>query len=64
MTYSIVARDPDSGAFGVAVQSAYFSVGAVVPWVAAGVGAVRDAGVVRSRMPALAPATAGRCRRT
>ena len=36
MTYSIVARDPDSGAFGVAVQSAYFSVGAVVPWVAAG----------------------------
>jgi uncharacterized Ntn-hydrolase superfamily protein len=40
VTYSIVARDPDSGAFGVAVQSAYFSVGAVVPWVAAGVGAV------------------------
>ena len=40
MTYSVVARDPESGAFGVAVQSHYFSVGAVVPWVEAGVGAV------------------------
>ncbi|MGE0681099.1 MAG: DUF1028 domain-containing protein [Candidatus Binatia bacterium] len=40
MTYSIVARDPDSGAVGVAVQSCYFSVGAVVPWAEAGVGAV------------------------
>jgi len=40
VTYSIVARDPDTGAFGVAVQSCYFSVGAVVPWVEAGVGAV------------------------
>src|SRR5258705_10675546 len=39
-TYSIVARDPDSGAFGVAVQSNYFGGGAVVPWVEAGVGAV------------------------
>lgn len=40
MTYSIVARDPETGAFGVAVQSHFFSVGAVVPWVEAGVGAV------------------------
>jgi uncharacterized Ntn-hydrolase superfamily protein len=40
MTYSVVARDPESGAFGVGVQSHYFSVGAVVPWVEAGVGAV------------------------
>ena len=40
MTYSVVARDPESGAFGVAVQSHYFSTGAVVPWVEAGVGAV------------------------
>ncbi len=38
-TYSIVARD-DDGALGVAVQSHWFSVGAVVPWVEAGVGAV------------------------
>jgi len=39
-TYSIVARDPDTGQLGVAVQSHWFSVGAVVPWVEAGVGAV------------------------
>ena len=40
MTYSVVAREPETGAFGVAVQSHYFAVGAVVPWVEAGVGAV------------------------
>lgn len=39
-TYSIVARDPDNGQLGVAVQSHWFSVGALVPWVEAGVGAV------------------------
>jgi uncharacterized Ntn-hydrolase superfamily protein len=40
MTYSIVARDPVTGELGVAVQSHYFSVGSVVPWTEAGVGAV------------------------
>ncbi|MGH2455464.1 MAG: DUF1028 domain-containing protein [Candidatus Limnocylindria bacterium] len=40
MTYSIVARDPESGRFGVAVQSHYLGVGPVVPWLEAGVGAV------------------------
>jgi uncharacterized Ntn-hydrolase superfamily protein len=40
MTYSIVAHDPRSGELGVAVQSHYFSVGSVVPWVESGVGAV------------------------
>lgn len=40
MTYSIVARDPESGRFGVAVQSHFLSVGPVVPWLEAGVGAV------------------------
>jgi uncharacterized Ntn-hydrolase superfamily protein len=40
MTYSIVARDPVTGALGVAVQSHYFGVGAVVPWAEAGVGAI------------------------
>jgi uncharacterized Ntn-hydrolase superfamily protein len=39
-TYSIVARDAETGQLGVAVQSHYFSVGAVVPWAEAGVGAV------------------------
>lgn len=38
-TYSIVARD-GTGALGVGVQSHWFNVGAVVPWVEAGVGAV------------------------
>src|SRR5215472_2480977 len=40
MTYSIVARDADTGELGVAVQSHYFQVGPVVPWGLAGVGAV------------------------
>jgi len=39
-TFSIVARDPDTGELGVAVQSHWFSVGGVVPWAEAGVGAV------------------------
>ncbi len=39
-TYSIVARDPQTGEMGVAVQSHYFSVGSAVPWAEAGVGAV------------------------
>lgn len=39
-TYSIVARDPATGDLGVAVQSHWFSVGALVPWAEAGVGAV------------------------
>ncbi|HEU4862976.1 MAG TPA: DUF1028 domain-containing protein [Candidatus Limnocylindria bacterium] len=40
MTYSIVARDPASGAFGVAVQSHFFGVGPVVPWLEPGIGAI------------------------
>lgn len=40
MTYSIVALDPATGDFGVAVQSKFLAVGAVVPWARAGVGAI------------------------
>lgn len=40
MTYSIVARDPQTGQMGVAVQSRYFAVGAAVPWGEPGVGVV------------------------
>jgi len=40
MTYSIVARDPETGELGVAVQSRAFNTGAVVPWAAPGVGVV------------------------
>ena len=39
-TFSIVAYDSVTGELGVAVQSKYFSVGRVVPWAEAGVGAV------------------------
>jgi uncharacterized Ntn-hydrolase superfamily protein len=39
-TYSIVARDSVTGEIGVAVQSHWFSVGTVVSWAEAGVGAV------------------------
>ena len=39
-TYSIVARDAATGEMGVAVQSHYFAVGAVVPWLEPGVGAI------------------------
>ncbi len=40
MTFSIVARDPQTGELGVAVQSKFLAVGAVVPWAKAGVGAI------------------------
>ena len=46
MTYSAVARDPATGQLGVAVQSHYFSVGSVVPWAEAGIGAVATQSMV------------------
>lgn len=39
-TYSIVARDTTTGEMGVAVQSHWFSVGSLVGWAEAGVGAI------------------------
>jgi uncharacterized Ntn-hydrolase superfamily protein len=39
-TFSIVAYDPETQELGVAVQSKFIAVGAVVPWAKAGVGAV------------------------
>ncbi|HEX9037957.1 MAG TPA: DUF1028 domain-containing protein [Ktedonobacterales bacterium] len=39
-TYSIVGRDAVTGDLGIAVQSKFLAVGAVVPWAKAGVGAV------------------------
>jgi len=39
-TFSIVARDSETGDLGVAVASKFLAVGAVVPWLRAGVGAV------------------------
>ncbi len=40
MTYSIVARDPETGHLGIAVASRYFAVGAIVPYVRGGIGAI------------------------
>ena len=40
MTYSIVARDPATGALGVGVETHQPCVGAIVPWVKPGAGAV------------------------
>jgi uncharacterized Ntn-hydrolase superfamily protein len=40
MTWSIVARDPESNALGVTVASRFFAVGALVPHIKAGVGAI------------------------
>ena len=51
-TYSIVARDADTGALGVAVQSHWFSVGSVVSWGRAGVGTVATQSVAE---PAYGP---------
>lgn len=40
MTFSIVARDPQTGEVGIAVQSKFLAVGAVVPWARAGIGGI------------------------
>jgi uncharacterized Ntn-hydrolase superfamily protein len=45
-TFSIVAYDQQSGQIGVAVQSHWFSVGSVVSWAEAGVGAVATQSLV------------------
>jgi uncharacterized Ntn-hydrolase superfamily protein len=51
-TYSIVARDLDSGELGAAVQSHWFSVGSLCTWARAGIGAVATQSVVE---PAYGP---------
>src|ERR671917_1954358 len=45
-TYSIVALDPATGELGAAVQSHWFSVGALCTWARAGVGAAATQSVV------------------
>jgi hypothetical protein len=57
-TFSIVAIDPANGDLGVAVASRYFSVGSVVPWALAGVGAV----ATQATTPAATRAAASRPR--
>lgn len=40
MTWSIIARDPDTGRFGIAISTCAFAVGAICPWARAGSGAL------------------------
>ena len=58
-TYSIVARDPDTGELGVAVQSHWFSVGSIVSWAEPGVGAVATQSIAE---PAYGPRLLDRLR--
>lgn len=46
MTYSVVARDPDTGALGVACQSHFFAVGRAVNHAEAGAGAIANQSLV------------------
>ncbi|NNJ13088.1 DUF1028 domain-containing protein [Chloroflexales bacterium ZM16-3] len=48
-TFSIVARDLRNGDVGVAVQSKFLAVGAVVPWAQAGAGAVATQALANMR---------------
>jgi uncharacterized Ntn-hydrolase superfamily protein len=48
VTLSIVARDAETGQLGVAVQTAMFAAGAVVPWARPGVGAVASQAISES----------------
>jgi uncharacterized Ntn-hydrolase superfamily protein len=52
-TFSIVAFEPSTGDFGVAVASHYFAVGSVVPWAEAGVGAIATQANVNVSLGAL-----------
>ena len=40
MTWSIIAKDTDTGFFSIAIASRFFAVGALCPWTQAGTGAV------------------------
>jgi uncharacterized Ntn-hydrolase superfamily protein len=46
MTWSIIARDNDTGQFGIAVATRFFAVGARVPYIAAGIGGIATQALV------------------
>ena len=46
MTWSIIARDKGTGQFGIAVATRFFAVGARVPYIAAGIGAIATQALV------------------
>ena len=53
MTWSIIARDEVTGAFGIAAASRFFALGALVPWIRSGIGAVATQAMIN---PQLGPA--------
>ncbi len=60
-TYSIVARDAETGELGAAVQSHWFSVGSIVTWAEPGIGAVATQSLCRTELRPAGPAAhAGR----
>src|SRR5256885_9256864 len=46
MTWSIVARDEHTGALGAGAVTRFFAVGAQVPFLASGIGAIATQGLV------------------
>jgi uncharacterized Ntn-hydrolase superfamily protein len=46
MTWSIIARDPATGAFGVAISTRFFAVGALCPHASGGIGALSTQALV------------------
>ena len=46
MTWSIIARDKETGCFGIAVATKFFAAGSRVPFIAAGMGAVATQALV------------------
>jgi len=53
MTFSIVGYDPETGEIGIAVHSKAFSVGSLVPFVKAGIGAVATQSLVNVSLGAI-----------
>ena len=51
MTFSIVARDPQTGMFGIAVTTKFFGIGSLCPFARAGVGAVATQALVNPTYP-------------
>lgn len=52
MTWSIVARDPETGFYGIAIASRFFAVGAICPWTEAKVGAISTQALVNPTLGA------------
>ncbi len=46
MTWSIIGRDAETGFYGIAIASRFFSVGTLCPWLGAGVGAISTQALV------------------